>query len=89
MSLNKAIASGKEHRKEYTHAKAVDRTCRNHGGRSGGTKKQCPWCLDNRTYSSKKREQEANQRIKEFFGVDFSQMIGKKYKEKKNDKEIL
>jgi len=64
MSLNKSIASGKEHRKEYRGAKAVDRTCRNHGGRSGGTKKQCPWCLDNRTHSNKKREQEAMQRFK-------------------------
>ena len=54
MSLHKAIASGKEHRVEYgtkgqPYCKAVDKTCRNHGGRSGGLKKQCPWCLGNRT----------------------------------------
>ena len=30
--LGKAIASGKEKRKPYTGAKAIDRTCRNHGG---------------------------------------------------------
>lgn len=60
MSLNKAIEHGKEHRKEYTHAQAVDRTCRNHGGRSGGSKKQCPWCLGNRLYKNKKREEKAS-----------------------------
>lgn len=31
MSLDKAIQHGKEHRKAYRGAKAVDRTCRNHG----------------------------------------------------------
>ena len=41
MSLNKAIASGKEHRVEYgtkgqPYAKSVDTTCRNHGS--------CYWC---------------------------------------------
>lgn len=36
MSLDKAIKSGKEHRKPYRRAKAVDPTCRNHG--------TCPWC---------------------------------------------
>jgi hypothetical protein len=36
MSLDKAIIHGKEHRKKYRGAKAVDKTCRNHGG--------CPYC---------------------------------------------
>lgn len=31
MSLNKAIESGKEHRRQYRKAKAVDKTCRNNG----------------------------------------------------------
>lgn len=31
MSLDKAIKHGKEHRKQYRGAKAVDPTCRNHG----------------------------------------------------------
>lgn len=31
MSLNKAIQSGKEHRKPYRGCKAIDATCRNHG----------------------------------------------------------
>ena len=47
MSLDKAIKSGKEHRKPYRKAKAVDRTCRNHG--------DCPYCKGNRTYNSRRK----------------------------------
>lgn len=32
MSMDKSIEHGKEHRKPYRGAKAVDKTCRNHGG---------------------------------------------------------
>ncbi len=32
MSMDKAIEHGKEHRKSYHGAKAIDKTCRNHGG---------------------------------------------------------
>ena len=46
MSLNKAIEHGKEWRKPYHKAKAVDRTCRNHGS--------CEWCRENRTYKNRK-----------------------------------
>ena len=42
MSLDKAIAHGKEHRKPYRGSKAIDSTCRNHGG--------CPWCEENRKH---------------------------------------
>ena len=42
MSLNKAIKFGKEKRKPYFGAKAVDCTCRNHGS--------CSWCRNNRLY---------------------------------------
>ena len=42
MSLNKAIKHGKEHRRPYTGSKAVDGTCRNHGG--------CLWCEENRQH---------------------------------------
>ena len=42
MSLDKAIAHGKEHRKPYRGAKAVDGTCRNHGS--------CLWCERNRKH---------------------------------------
>ena len=62
MSLVKAIKHGKEHRIEYgtkgqPYCKAVDSTCRNHGGRRGGAANQCLWCLNNRTakYNSKKK----------------------------------
>lgn len=53
MSLNKAIASGKEHRVEYgtknqPFAKSVDKTCRNHGS--------CVYCRENRLHTHKKRE---------------------------------
>lgn len=47
MSLKKAIEHGKEHRKPYTGSKAIDKSCRNHGG--------CDWCEGNRLYSSLKR----------------------------------
>lgn len=46
MALDKAIQSGKEHRKPYRRSKAFDRSCRNHGG--------CGWCEDNRTYQARK-----------------------------------
>lgn len=46
MSLHKSIKSGKEYRKEYRKAKAVDPSCRNHGS--------CPWCEENRLHKNKK-----------------------------------
>ena len=42
MSLYKAITHGKEHRKPYRKAKAVDASCRNHGS--------CPYCERGRRY---------------------------------------
>lgn len=57
MSLDKAIRSGKEHRKKYYGSKAIDRSCRNHGG--------CPWCEENRQYKNLKRMQSMIDRIKE------------------------
>ena len=47
MSLDKSIESGKEHRKKFRGAKAVDRMCRNHGG--------CSYCTGNRLYRTKKK----------------------------------
>ena len=71
MSLNKAIKSGKEHRVEYgtkgqPYCKSVDHTCRNHGGRAGGAKNQCPYCLGNRLYQYKKEEEKSGYKLKEF-----------------------
>lgn len=67
MSLDKAIRSGKEHRIEYgtkdqPYAKHVDKTCRNHGGRAGGSANECIWCLNNRTYRNRKAEEKAKER---------------------------
>ena len=68
MSLNKAIASGKEHRVEYgtkgqPYAKSVDLHCRNHGGRRHQW--ECLWCKNNRTYKNKERERLAKEEIKQ------------------------
>lgn len=52
MSLDKAIQSGKEHRKEYRKAKAIDKSCRNNG--------DCAWCKENRLYKNLKRIDKAN-----------------------------
>lgn len=48
MSMDKAIASGKEHRKPYKGAKAIDATCRNHGS--------CEWCKGNRLHKFLKKD---------------------------------
>lgn len=57
MSLYKAIQHEKEKRRPYTGAKAIDRTCRNHGG--------CGWCRGNRTYQIRREIEKAKQKIKE------------------------
>ena len=57
MSLEKAIRHGKENRKLFRGAKRVDRQCRNHGS--------CPHCKSNRLYSSQKRLETAESRMKE------------------------
>lgn len=51
MSLDKAIASGKENRKPYRKGKSIARSCRNHGG--------CEICLQNRNHAVKKAEMKA------------------------------
>lgn len=58
MSLNKAIASGKEHRKEYRGGKAVDKMCRNHGG--------CPWCEGNRINKYKNLDKISKKELQDF-----------------------
>jgi len=57
MSMSKAIASGKEHRKEYTGAKQLPGH-RNHGN--------CRWCFGNRIYSTKKQDERCRQELKEW-----------------------
>lgn len=57
--LSRGIKSGKEHRKEYRGAKAIDCSCRNHG--------TCEWCKNNRLYTSNREAEAAEQKYKEYF----------------------
>lgn len=58
MSLDKAILYGKEKRKPYRGAKAIDATCRNHGSDD--------WARDNRQFQQKKSELRARSQMKDF-----------------------
>ncbi|MBR2258178.1 MAG: hypothetical protein IJ899_12780 [Blautia sp.] len=58
MGLEKAIIHGKEYRKPYTGAKAVSRSCRNHGG--------CQWCEENRKYRYRKENEKTAQMLAEY-----------------------
>jgi len=57
--LNKAITSGKEHRKPYYGTQRFDRTCRCHGS--------CEWCKANRLYNTVRREQKMDSKLNEYF----------------------
>lgn len=50
MALDKAIKSGKEHRKPYRGSKAIDATCRNHGS--------CSWCAENRQHKMRDKQKD-------------------------------
>jgi len=56
MSLNKAIQSGKEHRRPYKGAKAIDYMCRNHG--------LCSYCRNARMHPQRKALEKANYELK-------------------------
>lgn len=56
--LDKAIASGKEHRKEYRGIKAILKSTRNHGGDS--------YSYRNYVYSSLKRLDESNSKLNDY-----------------------
>ena len=62
MGMEKAILSGKEKRKPYRRAKAIARSCRNHGG--------CPWCLADRTYRYDKQKDVAKAKFREWESED-------------------
>lgn len=66
MSLNKSIEHNKEHRKQYTGSKAIDRTCRNHGS--------CDWCRQSRLHKNVKREASLSSSRDEYYSE--SQGIG-------------
>lgn len=55
MGLDKAIKHGREHRKPYRGAKAVDCTCRNHGS--------CAYCRGNRLYGRARSQEAAEARM--------------------------
>ena len=57
MSMDKAIESGKEHRKKYYGSKAIDKSCRCHGS--------CAFCLSNRMYQYKKEKEKMLDREKD------------------------
>lgn len=57
MALDKAIQTNKEHRKPFYGAKAIDRSCCNHGS--------CLVCQRNRLYKNKKREQSMLDKLRE------------------------
>lgn len=56
MSLIKSIEHKKEKRKEYDGAKAVSKSCRNHGG--------CKWCEENRLYRTNRLKRETESKLK-------------------------
>lgn len=58
MTLDKAINHKKEHRKQYHGSKAVDKSCRNHGG--------CPYCEENRRHKYDKRKEAQDDRVNEY-----------------------
>ena len=58
MTLDKAINHKKEHRKQYHGSKAVDKSCRNHGG--------CQYCEENRRHKYDKRKEAQDDRVKEY-----------------------
>ena len=58
MSFIKAIKAGKENRKPYKGSKAIDKSCRNHGG--------CLWCEQNRKYKYIKNEKKMLDKMEEW-----------------------
>lgn len=68
MSLDKAIDSGREHRKRYyKRCFEIDYSCRNHGGKTkkhcGG---QCPWCLEDRLHKYDKEVEKGEASMKDY-----------------------
>ena len=72
MALDKAIKSGKEHRKPYRGSKSIDATCRNHGG--------CPWCEENRKH--KFRDKDGKSLMDDFLMNDSYDAYSAEYEEK-------
>lgn len=58
MSLDKAIASGKEKRKPYYDSRRFDHSCKNHGA--------CSYCAERRQFAFKKDGESSLQELAEF-----------------------
>ena len=58
MSLDKAIAHGKEHRRPYRKSQAFDISCRPHGG--------CPRCANDRKHNERKKTPELREIVEDF-----------------------
>ena len=71
MALDKAIKYGKEHRKPYRKSKAIDKTCRNHGG--------CPYCEQNRLH--KFRDDGGKQMLDDFIMNESYDAFDQEYEE--------
>lgn len=67
MSLDKAIKYGKEKRKLYYGAQAIDCTCRPHGS--------CEWCRSNRLYQQLKMEEASRQALEEMEEDEYGRMV--------------
>jgi hypothetical protein len=57
MSMDQAILHGKVKRKPYRGAKAIDPSC---------MRGDCPWCEKNKKYASRKREESAEDKLKDW-----------------------
>ena len=58
MGLDRAILSGKEHRRIYQDSRRYDRTCRAHGS--------CDWCCEGRQFNHKKAELASLEALKSY-----------------------
>ena len=63
MSLDKAIAHGKERRRPYRGSARFDATCRPHGG---GHSRPCGYCSGNRLFDSLRNEQASSDALREW-----------------------
>lgn len=65
--LDKAIESGKEHRKKYRKSEAFDMTCRLHGS--------CPWCKGRRLNKKRFLAKTAKKEIEELKNVPIQEIL--------------
>ncbi len=59
MSLDKVIEHQKEKRRQYRGCMSADRSCSNQG--------RCEWCMGNREYSHRKRDESMRCKLNEYY----------------------